>query len=331
MAIERQHWRCYRTGLLLLDEGGLQYPKPPFKGASWRAEYRSFPENINFPSKAEVVIYAPTQPAAQRALNSIINSLELYSGQPLTPFGGVSHLAYDSEEEPDQDQYYSTPGIPAACFIAAKVARRKAYIYSLAKYHFSVSLYNQCAIDQHPDWGCFSPISQSPDDHIVFCHAVISAYSILEELGLEVRATSKTPSVIDGEWNPVVKENLEARLRGAGINLEEKILWTLRGPKRKLERLKEIPADDRTKWASGMVRDAEVDLVDAIAFTSWLRSKVSSHKTKDTTSSISPYDVLNAQHLARRLILEHLGVWRFYETLVPAAENNSSVRYFLEL
>ena len=55
------------------------------------------------------------------------------------------------------------------------------------------------------------------------------------------------------------------------------------------------------------------DLVDAISYASWLRSKVASHNTKALTRGLSPYDVVNVQHLARRLLIEVLGIFdHFY-------------------
>ncbi|MGH9612079.1 MAG: hypothetical protein ACRD4P_03255, partial [Bryobacteraceae bacterium] len=63
-------------------------------------------------------------------------------------------------------------------------------------------------------------------------------------------------------------------------------------------------------WAQWDVRDALVELVDAIAHVSWLRSKISSHRMKhDLVQLVSVYDVANAQFLARRLLLESLGFW----------------------
>jgi hypothetical protein len=48
-----------------------------------------------------------------------------------------------------------------------------------------------------------------------------------------------------------------------------------------------------------MVRDGHVAMIDAIAHADWLRDKVAAHAAKGLTPSLSPYDVVNVQHLAR--------------------------------
>lgn len=295
------------------------YPKPPFKGRGWHIEYNDYKDKHRIDIQKEVIIFALNKLTAQKTLNLILNCLELYSGQPTSPFGDLSLLAYNEEDhefieshqfKDRQCSYISTSGIPVACLIASKVCQKKKYIYALAKYKFSVALYNEFAVDLEPWSAPHLPISQHPEEHIVFCHAIISAYSVLEELGLEVRASHKNPRIIKGEWNPKVQKDLENRLEKAGVNLLEQFLWVIRGPKRKLEARNQIPIIEKMHWSSGPVKDAKVDILEAIAYASWLRSKVSSHKTKDITASISPYEVNNSQGLARRLFLESLGLWR---------------------
>jgi hypothetical protein len=308
----------FHTGLFM-EESTRNYPAPPFKGRGWHIEYHNHKDKCRFNIQKEVTIFASNRLTAQKTLNLIMNCLELYNGQPTTPFRDFSLIAFSEEdrefttsEEFKNNQFSSlrTFGIPLACFLAAKVCQKKKYIYALAKYNFSVTLYSEYGVDLEPWSAPHLPISQHPEDHIVFCHAIIAAYSVLEELGLEVRASHKNPRIIKGEWNPKVQKDLKKRLETAGVNLSEKFLWAIRGPKRKLEAKNQIPIIEKMNWSSGPVKDAKVDILEAIAYASWLRSKVSSHKTKDITASISPYDVNNTQSLARRLFLESLGLWR---------------------
>ena len=56
--------------------------------------------------------------------------------------------------------------------------------------------------------------------------------------------------------------------------------------------------------------ESELQITDAIDYASWLRSKISAHRLSDLASSLSYYDVVNVQDLARRLLLEHLGFWK---------------------
>jgi hypothetical protein len=133
----------------------------------------------------------------------------------------------------------------------------------------------------------------------------------LEELGLEIRASKDNPSKIHGKWNPEVKNDLEERLKDLRVDLSEKLVWIRRGSPKKIELARTPELKSKMSWSSGSVRDAEIDIIDAISYASWLRSKVSSHKINKLTSSLTPYDVENIQHLARRLLLESLGFWRY--------------------
>jgi hypothetical protein len=309
--------KTYHTGLLI-GKSNFRYPSPPFRGKVWHITFSDNRTGHSSDQK-EAIIHAHTRLAAQKALNLVLNALELYSGEPISPFGDPELMVYN-EHDPvtsEEDKLprthargFSTGGIPVACFIAAKASHRKKYVYALAKYNFSVSLYSQFRVDLEPWSSPHLSISSHPQDHIAFSYAIVSAYAVLEELGLEIRASSRKPSMINGKWNPDVKADLEHRLEMAGVNLSDKLLWTMRGPKRKIEKAKQVPIFEKMRWSSGPVRDSTVEVVDAIAYASWLRSFVSSHKVKEVTAVISPYDVINIQHLARRLMLEPFGIWR---------------------
>ena len=63
------------------------------------------------------------------------------------------------------------------------------------------------------------------------------------------------------------------------------------------------------------MRDVFVEVVDAIAHVSWLRSRVAAHRMDESLVKVlSQYEVANAQFLARRLLLEKMGFWRWLET-----------------
>jgi hypothetical protein len=168
-------------------------------------------------------------------------------------------------------------------------------------------------MDLEPWYSPHLRISSFPDDHVMFSHAIISAYSVLEDLGLELRASPTRPSRLNGNWNPVVRQDLDQRLARAGVDLGEKLLWTVRGPKRRIERRRPMPEATKASWSGWFVRDSEFAIADAIANADWLRDRVASHAAKELTRALSPYDVVNVQHLARRLLLESLGFWRWHE------------------
>jgi len=311
--------KVFFTGLLI-EPNVLGQPLPPFKGAGWDI---SFIEERRYPPRLrngrEIIINSKSWHRAQYALNLILSSILLYSGNP--PLIEMDLVAHNDEEPEFYDplyrkaiteKYMSTLDIPAACAIAAKVSRKRKWVYALTKYKFSTSLYGVFHVDLEPFKSSHLAVSPFPEDHVMFSHAIVSAYSAIEDLGLEVRASQKRPSRINGKWNPIVRNDLEDRLEIANINLDETILWTIRGPMRKIEKTRGLPVLENASWARGPVRDAEIKIIDAIAYSDWLRDCVASHGVKELTKVLSPYDVVNVQHLTRRLILESIGYWRWY-------------------
>lgn len=294
-------------------------PEPPFTGAGWQATLS--PQRSRTHKKKggkEVILHASSWASAQRALDLILGCHELVQGTHVFDI----HLVANNADEPGwmeedernalREQTYGTTDIPLACAIAAKASRRRKWVYAIAKHKFSLSLYQVHHMDIEPWVTPHLPISSFPSDHVKFSYSIISAYSVIEDLGLEVRASHQKPSQINGEWNPDVKQDLEKRLVKAGVDLTETLLWTVRGPKRKIEMRRPLPAGSKAPWSAWIIRDSEIQVVDAIKYASWLRGPVASHGVKDLTPSLSPYDVVNVQHLARRLLLESLGFWRWW-------------------
>jgi hypothetical protein len=210
-----------------------------------------------------------------------------------------------------RDRTARLSGVPRACVIATKASYRKAYQYALYKHLLSHQIVPVERESLDPAEWAFGPaVSSVAGYHVSCAYAIIAAYSVLEELSLELRASRDNPSMIRGEWNPAVKSELESRLRTSGINMTEKIIWHLRGTPTRIERRRRVGASGKAPWAYREIRDRMVDLIDAIAYSSWLRSRISSHRLGEVAKSLTQYDVANVQGLARRLLLERLGCWR---------------------
>ena len=305
------------TGLIAMGDE-IDKRSLPIKGAGWSIQFerqRRKPASVH--QGREVVLYAKNWRTAQRALDLIDGCHQLLSGNPWV--FSIQFIAHNADElgwmNPKQrqelkQQTYCTGGFPLACSVAAKASCQRTWIYAIAKYRYSMSLFSVHSADLEPFRSPHLPVSSFPEDHLRFAHAIIAAYSAVEELGLEIRASAKNPSLIKGQWNPVVRQELESRLRKAGVDLAESILWTMRGTKRRTEKARPIPFQTKAPWSAWEVRDSDVHISDAIAYADWLRDCVASHTIKDLTLSLSPYDVINVQHLARRLVLESLHYWR---------------------
>jgi hypothetical protein len=301
------------------------YKPPPFVGKGWHITFDEVDNphktsmtlfdatnHISYPSKA-VVINASSLERAQYVSELLYASSCLQSGS--LPF--IEKLEAYLMDASDNSQQELWPGasygsIPLSCMIAAKVSFKKEYQYALFKHLASHELMSSETMDHNPsDWMPSKFVRMSVDYHVKCAHAIVIAYSVIEELSFELRATNKTPSFVDRKWNPIVKADLENRLKSAGINLSETFLWELRDTPTKIERARQPRIQSKASWAYGKIRDGEVDIVDAIAQASWLRSKVSAHKLRELASALNYYEVYNVQHLARRLLLEKMGMWRY--------------------
>jgi len=311
----------YRTGLTTCTRDLFQ-PSPPFSGAGWRAEL--LPQRPNFPSLGEgleVVISAKTLATARCAYDLILGCHDLITGEK-DDFGthmGISIYPNTNTGELDEENRLITEirtakHYPLACSVAAKASRKSCIVYAIAKYEFSISIFYLGREDLEPSLAEYIPITANHRDLIYLIHAIIAAYSAIEDLGLEIRASNRKPSRINGRWNPIVKTELEKRLTDAKIDLNQTVLWTVRGPKRKIEASRIIPPIQKFPWSKGEVRDIEIDLIEAIAFSDWLRDCVASHKIRSLTKSLSVYDAINVQHLTRHLILDKLGYWKYIKS-----------------
>jgi len=198
-------------------------------------------------------------------------------------------------------------GFPTACAMAAKASRRRNWVYAAALYGLSRRLHANALVDLEPRMYPHRHRSPFPNDHVRFAYSVVTSYAIVEQLGLEVRASDKNPSMIGNEWNPAVLHDLEERLEKVGIASDRTIMWMVRGGKTRIETKRPARTQGMQIWAHGRVRDCEVRVVDAISSLSWLRSKVSAHRVDELVELISAYDVANAQNLARLLILNSIG------------------------
>jgi hypothetical protein len=295
------------------------------KGRGWQIALEANPmSNIYVrtgePAK-EIIVHARTTERAQYVVDMVFAAYCLLNGELLAsestrvfPKRPESTAEIAEQILAGGSQGAGVPHLPVACLIVAKASQRQAYQYAMFKYllsHHIVPLATN-ALDPERGWEPGKAVSDFPVEHVFNSHAIISAYSVLEELSLELRASSKQPSKIYDQWNPVVKQDLENRLLNAGVDLSENILWHLRDTPSNIERTRQPAGQQKCEWAFDRVRDVYLDVIDAIAYTSWLRSGVSAHRLPKLAQSLTVYDVANAQHLARRLLLETLGFWRYW-------------------
>jgi hypothetical protein len=309
--------KAYLTGLVACD---WDWPSRHLQGRGWRAETRATVKSRavrqrigrRTRSGQEVILFARSWRRAQCALDLIVAALVLIDG-PLLDWEAWPIARGDGEPPDWLERGAATlgmlhlPCIPRACGMAARASSRHSRTYALAKYAVSMQLFGVHGIDMDPSHARHMVVPCRPGGQVRLACALEIAYSIMEDLGLEIRARKDLPSRIGGEWNPPVRDDLLNRLRKAGVLTERPFHWMVRGPKTAVEAKRATPGGSREPWTySVMVRDREIPLVDAILHADWLRDRVAAHAANRLTRSLSPYDVVNVQMLARSLLLDVL-------------------------
>jgi hypothetical protein len=260
----------------------------------------------------EIMILARDLATAERAFNQLIAAMAvLQSGITFCPEPFTVELRQQGESR-GVPSYMSTNCIIGACLLANRASRKRAMSYALHKLHLSYRSISPHIRDLDPSsFPRRFGVHKDPIFHVYLANAITLAYSAIEEMGLEIRANERIPMRMpDGQWNPKIRLDLETRLQAAGIDLNEAHIWTLRGPKTRIERKGRPVGTSKPSWSRGpIVRDINMPVIDALAMARWLRSRTSTHRFTDTARSLTAYDVHSVQSLARRLLMESLGFW----------------------
>lgn len=260
----------FHAGLLTFDY--FRFPEPPYKGNGWHFDMvlpaielslgSVSVDGNSYPAK-EVMIWANSEVIAQRAadlcdagrlLVAGSNALSnIYPGEhpPIQQADRESGPKFDSDElESGRCRTVMTSNIPLACQIAARASRRLQYAYALAKLRLSFETVSLPSVELDPSHSANVPKSPFPEDHVRLAFAIVTAWSCIEELGFEIRASSNKPSKLpNGSWNPIVRHELETRLRRGHINLKESFYWNLRGPKTRIENKRTPTITQQAPWA----------------------------------------------------------------------------------
>jgi hypothetical protein len=264
----------------------------------------------------EVLIRAADLARANRALNLLIAAMAVNDmGIQFVPEIFDNKLIEYPAPAPRPFAISSGEGLLRACVLASRAGRSRRLQYALHRLTLSYRSISPHWIDLDPS---HSPrkfgVHGDPMIHVYIANAITLAYSAIEDMGLEVRSHGRPSKMHDGTWNTPIREDLESRLRKSKINLSEREIWTMRGPRTGIERRKKPPAVKKASWSRGGTRDVELELIDAIALASWLRDKVGAHGLPSYAASLTVYDAHNAQSVARRLLMESVGLWAISPT-----------------
>ncbi len=306
---------------MLINDSKLELLSSNYLGKDWQIEWifnnkwkgLEFILNADSPEIAQNVLFNVLCSAA------VIKGTVSWSNEVHYPheFGTIDEIhEIDSFIRPVKG--FSDVSIPSYFYLASLASRDNNLTNSIVKYQLSTEIYSQHYIDLQE--GLNWKTTDFNFIQIRFAYAIIAAYSIIEELGLDINASTDKPSKLEnGDWNPVVLENLVNRLKNSNINIQKDISWMIRGYETEIEKKRPIKITRVAEWSDPTdsehdfikkVKDGYVYLPDAINHISFLRSSISSHKVGEKIKNLSVYDVFNAQFLARRLILEKVGLWK---------------------
>jgi hypothetical protein len=167
----------------------------------------------------EIMIRAQKSAQAQQAMNLLVSAMAVLEGSITFCPEPFSIEPRPAGTAASTRSFMSKTGLLDACELANGASRKRSSSYALHKLALSYQSSSPHLMDLHPGE---SPrrfqVQSDPIYHVYLANAVTLAYSAIEELGLEIRATSKKPSKMpDGTWNPSVKADLRDALPVGGL------------------------------------------------------------------------------------------------------------------
>ena len=201
--------------------------------------------------------------------------------------------------------------LSVAVAIAAEAWGNNRLVYAIHKLALSYETESVTPWSMHPRYGqVFEKHTDNFASHVGTSVAINLAYSAIQELDLDVKASREDPRNIKGtpHWEPEFLTKFKKRLHEAGIDPERTIDWVTRGDQ------SEVPVyeilDRLSDYSDGAeVRDRQIPLPDAINFSEYLRNKMTAHAFSSETKRLGPYEVYNVQQVARFLILSKCNLW----------------------
>lgn len=199
-----------------------------------------------------------------------------------------------------------------ALHVANKAWDCNKFIFAIEKWKLSLEIHSFTPHSANPRYGEIFKNENINSEHVKKAYAINCCFSAIEELGLEIRSSSKKKRFINNSWNNEVLEDIQNRLNSSGILNEEEIEWIRRGKRTQIDKDLNPQFGIKSKWATyPKVSDKTLKIYEAIHYASLLRNFYSAHKFNNLTQYINDYDVHNIQSLTRYLILKTLGLWKY--------------------
>ncbi|MEM0977772.1 MAG: hypothetical protein AAGJ34_09570 [Pseudomonadota bacterium] len=304
-----------------------------FFGSGWAevSKASALPESSDLRDDEEfgqVLVFETEQDEADNAIELIRAANLILEGFPdqFSPSGHGFAIPDDpTEREEIYEQIFRKTGyfekftfrqtLPVAVAVAAKAWSDSRLVYAVHKLALSLVTESVTPHSMHPRHKqVFEKHSGNFSSHVGTSVAINLAYSAIQELGLDVRASGKNRRWSDNEdfvWNQDVLEGLKTRLKDSGIDPDRTIDWVVRGEKSEVE-VHPIRDSLTAQSDGGVVRDLELSLPDAINRCEHLRNFMTAHAFSRSTPLLGPYEVYNTQQVARFLMLSKCGLWNVW-------------------
>ncbi|RWB69707.1 hypothetical protein [Mesorhizobium sp.] len=209
------------------------------------------------------------------------------------------------------EQFSHDSDFPLAVALAATAWQDRRLVYAIHKLSRSFETESITWWSTHPRYGqVFDKRSELHSAHVNTSIAINLAFSAIEEIKLQVKSSAAKARFLAGEWNPAVLKDILDRLQEAGIDVDQKVNWIVRGERSKSEDSIKPTLGAPAPYSDGqVVRDVELTIPDALHTSSFIRNFMTAHGFSDSSEFLGPYEVFNVQSLARRLILSKAQLW----------------------
>lgn len=192
------------------------------------------------------------------------------------------------------------------CLLVQKCYNNQCYKNAICKYHVAQEIFSLHPLDLHPSREPIN-ITTVLTENIRIANVVVDCYSILEELGLQIKLDSKNESSVsnDGKsWNPAILDKLKDTLKSNNINPESSIPWLCRNGITRPFKDTIVDAGNPCEWNDGdAIKDFNIIITDAILELSYMRSRLASHGLNDRVLKLTIYDAENSFNLSRIILL----------------------------
>lgn len=242
---------------------------------------------------------------------ALINGYNSYNSDDL-----IDHIIPESEKEASfwagRNPFYAEVD---DCWYFALLLAEKAYgnsrmINAIMRYYSAHKIVNLHPMDLHP---YNDPMKDEYllSDQMGFANCIMACYAALEEVCMNVDL-KKGRGLLNQDataWNPEIYNIVSNKLKSIGIDPAMELMWLSRGENAAPSKDVYVKIIRNCEWSYGDINDYYTTPVDALLRIKQLRNKAGAHNDAEGIGLLSIYDVENAFHISRSLLLLKFGIY----------------------